>query len=461
MASPEIIERCVRLISCRSLTHEGNRAAAELCARELLGPAGIEARLIPSINEGGLQVNLLAIVHGRDHSLAPIVLNTHLDTVPPGDHKLWTECGGDPFAARIDGDRIYGLGAADTKLDFVAKAAALIAVQRPKRDVYLIGTFGEEHGLAGAKEIAAGKLLPRGAMAFVGEPSGLEIITAHKGLGAFDFDLRFEPVQLNSPIPMKKAIFIGRSAHSSTPHLGANAIRAAIDAIANHREAAVASFSGGDAVNKVPARCELTVSHELSAKLRRAAAIEQLEYPSNKLIPPRVVERLAEFIRRLSEFADSAGSIEDDYAAPTLTCNPGIIHSDDDTLSLKFEMRPPPSMSFDTVRAGLDGIVADLSREPDGIGITLRQGRANPGFRSPASSATVELAIQSLAAAGLPVKTGVKSGCTEAGIYASIGLIPIVFGPGPWAGVIHAPNEYNLLSQVEGAIRFYQEALVR
>jgi acetylornithine deacetylase/succinyl-diaminopimelate desuccinylase-like protein len=69
------------------------------------------------------------------------------------------------------------------------------------------------------------------------------------------------------------------------------------------------------------------------------------------------------------------------------------------------------------------------------------------------------LAMAALAAADLPLETGVKAGCTEAGIYASKGIVPVVFGPGPSTGVIHAPNEYNLVSEVEGALRFYRELL--
>jgi acetylornithine deacetylase/succinyl-diaminopimelate desuccinylase-like protein len=72
---------------------------------------------------------------------------------------------------------------------------------------------------------------------------------------------------------------------------------------------------------------------------------------------------------------------------------------------------------------------------------------------------TVELAMAALAAADLPLETGVKAGCTEAGVYASAGINPVVFGPGPSTGVIHAPNEYNLASEVEGAVRFYRELL--
>jgi acetylornithine deacetylase/succinyl-diaminopimelate desuccinylase-like protein len=52
-----------------------------------------------------------------------------------------------------------------------------------------------------------------------------------------------------------------------------------------------------------------------------------------------------------------------------------------------------------------------------------------------------------------------KAGCTEAGIYAAAGLEPIVIGPGPSTGVIHAPTEYTFLSDVEAAVRFYRALL--
>src|SRR5207244_4853031 len=132
------------MVAGRSCTKEGTRAIAERCARDLLAPRGIDARLIAPVREGDAQVNLIATISGCDTAAATLVLNTHLDTVPPGDAALWTECGGDPFTAAVRQDRIYGLGAADTKLDFVAKVVALAEIDTPRRSVYLVGTFGEE-----------------------------------------------------------------------------------------------------------------------------------------------------------------------------------------------------------------------------------------------------------------------------------------------------------------------------
>ncbi len=455
----ELLDWCRRLIGCRSVTTEGTREIAKLCIDELLAPAGIEASLISSNSEGDRQVNLIAKVAGKDSSLAPIVLNTHLDTVPPGDPALWTEANGDPFKATIKDDRIYGLGAADTKLDFIAKATALIDVRCPRRDVWLVATFGEEHGLVGAKELAASGLLPRGALAFVGEPSMLEVVTAHKGLVVFQLELRFEPVALPSPAAARRAIFVGRSAHSSTPELGKNAIIAAVDAVAGVPQPAIASIVGGDAVNKVAARCELIVTREATGAIANAARIEPADKSIRSLIPATAIVALAAFLRHLSEFASRNGPDEPGYTPPTLTWNPGVIRSAANSISLEFELRPPPSMPIDAVRAGVNRAVSAITERASDLGANLIERRANSGFRAPEGSETVKLAEHAMAEAGLPIKTAVKTGCTEAGIYAAAGLHPVVVGPGPSAGVIHAPNEYNLISQVEGAVRFYRALL--
>src|SRR6202158_2272093 len=114
-----LLEWCRRLVACRRGNAEGTRRIAELCASEMLAPAGIAARLVASTREGREQVNLLAAIRVHAAPLKPLVLNTPLDTGPPGAPQLWTACAGDPFNALVDGDRIYGLGTADTKLDFV------------------------------------------------------------------------------------------------------------------------------------------------------------------------------------------------------------------------------------------------------------------------------------------------------------------------------------------------------
>ena len=453
---PVVVGLCRSLIGMPSVTAAGTRSIAEFCANEILAPRGIGARLLASQVEGQQQVNLVAFVEGADRTAAPVLLNTHLDTVPPGDAALWTKCGGNPFEASIDGDRIYGLGAADTKLDFLAKALALAECGQPRRDVWLVGSFGEEHGLVGAKELVASALLPRNAIAMVGEPSQLKVITAHKGLMVFEMGMHFRPERAEHDFDSRRLVFSGKAAHSSTPALGENAIAKALAAMIPQSKFHLVSINGGDAVNKVPAWCEVVAAAD-TATAFGAFRSEEMG-PVRHVIPAVAVQTLARFADSLNEFANAAGPAEADYSAPTLTSNLGIVRTSGDEMVLEFELRPPPSLSLDVVRDAVSAIVERLA-DASGLNLTLIEKRTNPGFRSPDGSETVELALKALARARLPLETGVKSGCTEAGVYAAAGLSPIVFGPGPSTGVIHAPNEYNFLSEVEAAIRFYRALL--
>jgi acetylornithine deacetylase/succinyl-diaminopimelate desuccinylase-like protein len=456
----QVFEWCQRLLACPSVTDDGTREIMRLCSHELLRPHGLEPRVLPSQSEGASQANLVCMVSGREHDRAPLILNTHLDTVPPGDAALWTECPHGPFVPAFKGERIYGLGAADTKLDFVAKALALIECGTPRRDVYLIATFGEEHGLVGAKELAAAGMLPRGALAFVGEPSRLQVITAHKGLMVFELELQFDPYnEAQRSFPVYDLIFEGRSAHSSTPALGVNAIQRAVEVLERRPDLRIARIHGGDAVNKVPARCEVTIGGEPLRPVENAARVEQGGSSGAEFVPRDVFSLLSMSLGGFAALAHRAGKPEPDYAPPTLTFNPGVIRSSRQSILLEFEFRPPPSLPLDTIRQGVAEVLESLSRSYPDQKIRVIERRANPGFRSSLDGETVELAIAALAAAGLPLETGVKAGCTEAGIYAGAGIRPVVFGPGPSTSVIHAPNEYNLVSEVEGALRFYRELL--
>jgi acetylornithine deacetylase/succinyl-diaminopimelate desuccinylase-like protein len=430
----------------------------QLCAYDLLRPHGIEPHLLPSRSEAPSQVNLLCSVRGRDHDRPPLVLNTHLDTVPPGDAAKWTECPLGPFAAEFKGDRVYGLGAADTKLDFVAKALALIEAGTPRRDIYLVATFGEEHGLVGAKELVSAAVLPKGALAFVGEPSGLQVITAHKGLMVFELEIQFEPEKpAVRTFPTYRVIFEGRAVHSSTPALGINAIQLALQMLGQNPNLHPLNIAGGDAINKVPAWCEVLIAGEPMSALPPLSRIESAAINASEFIPRQVFSVLSTLVNRLNDLSTRFDKPEPGYASPTLTFNLGLIRSSSNSVAVEFELRPPPSLSLEEVRRAVDEISEALLHLHQPIRVWER--RANPGFRSPPASETVELAMAALAEVNLPLASGVKSGCTEAGVYSSAGMIPVVFGPGPSTGVIHAPNEYNLLSEVDAAIRFYRALL--
>jgi acetylornithine deacetylase/succinyl-diaminopimelate desuccinylase-like protein len=454
---------CKRLISTPSVTTDGTRRIAELCASELLVPAGLRPRLVESQQEGASQVNLVVRVSGRDSTLAPLLLNTHLDTVAPGDRALWTKCGGDPFSPVLEGDRIYGLGAADTKLDFAAKAFALTTSGRPRREVFLVGTFGEEHGLMGARELAASGIVPPGTLAFVGEPSGLSVVLANKGLIAYELKLRFAPDRLERPMKVAKALFVGEPAHSSTPALGRNAIRLALKTLEARPDLRLLAIEGGDALNRVPARCAVTLAGldvgSGSGPALGAAQVEPLAELADSALPKSAVSILATLFREADKFAENPEFGPTDESWRSLTWNAGIIRSAETEVTLLFELRPAPEASLGSLCNAVERTVEAICRQAPGVIPSLRLMRTDAGFEVTERSAAAEAARQAMQRAGLGIEFGVKRGCTEAGIYAAAGLVPVIFGPGPSTGVIHAPNEYNLLSQVESAVSFYRALL--
>ena len=79
-----------------------------------------------------------------------LILNGHMDVVPPGDLSKWTR---DPWGGEIDGDRLYGRGACDMKCGLAAAVFAVEALQasgaKLRGDVMLQSVIGEESGGVG------------------------------------------------------------------------------------------------------------------------------------------------------------------------------------------------------------------------------------------------------------------------------------------------------------------------
>jgi len=117
-----------------------------------------------------------------------LMLNGHVDVVPPGDLAAWTT--GDPFSGHIADGRLYGRGACDMKGGLVAAMWAVRALRRAAvrldGDVLLACVVGEEDGGLGSYG-----LLQRGWRAdacVIPEPTGLDLVPANAG--ALTFRLR-------------------------------------------------------------------------------------------------------------------------------------------------------------------------------------------------------------------------------------------------------------------------------
>lgn len=166
---------------------------------------GLMPRIIPS--EDGTKANLFCTI-GPDIA-GGVVLSGHSDVVPV-DGQDWST---DPFTLTEKDNKLYARGSADMK-GFIACALAqvprLIEMELP-RPMHLAFSYDEEVGCLGVGRMIDVILseLPRPAAVIVGEPTGMQVASSHKGICGMTTTIR------------------GREAHSSRPQDGVNAIEAA------------------------------------------------------------------------------------------------------------------------------------------------------------------------------------------------------------------------------------------
>ena len=123
-------------------------------------------------------------VMGEDAGGRSLILNGHVDVVPPGDEKLWHY---PPWQGTIDEGRIYGRGAADMKGGLCCALFAVKALRdagvRLKGRLIVESVIGEEDGGVGTLAAVLRGYTADGAI--VAEPT--ELIVAPVQAGAFNF----------------------------------------------------------------------------------------------------------------------------------------------------------------------------------------------------------------------------------------------------------------------------------
>jgi acetylornithine deacetylase len=191
--------------------------------------------------------------HAGDRPGPVLLLNGHLDTVGVAGMTV------PPWEGVLSEGRIAGRGACDMK----GGVAALLAAARRVADEGHAGelvvalTCDEEHASVGMSSLVAGGL--RADAAVVCEPTGLAIMSAHKGF------------------VWVEATFEGRAAHGSRPEVGIDAIRhaarflvglealderltsAPAHPLLGHGSLHAGTIAGGTAASVYPERCSVVL----------------------------------------------------------------------------------------------------------------------------------------------------------------------------------------------------------
>jgi acetylornithine deacetylase len=217
------LEMLARLVSFDTESAKSNLALVDF-AEAYLRSWNVPVVRVP--NDAGDKAALYATLGPQDRG--GVVLSGHTDVVPVTG-QAWTS---DPFALRVENGRIFGRGAVDMK-GFDALALALVpeflAVDL-KTPIHILLSYDEETTCLGVANVIGrfGADLPRPRAAIVGEPTELAVVDAHKSVVTF------------------QTIVHGFEAHSAKPHLGASAVMAAADLVAELNRIADEMMERGD-----------------------------------------------------------------------------------------------------------------------------------------------------------------------------------------------------------------------
>ena len=340
---------------------------------EQLKPLGGRFRFTHS--DDGSKANLLASF-GPDNQ-AGIILSGHSDVVP-AKAADWSS---DPFQATVRNDRLYGRGTCDMKSFLGLCLSMAPEFATANLPFHLAFSYDEEIGCVGAPRMVDDlKNLPtRPRLCIVGEPTLMRTIIGHKG---------------KTNILCR---IIGRECHSSTHHLGVNAVEIAADII-----------------------------HFLTQKQRN--------------------------IR-------NGDTLDPGYDPPYTTLHTGWIHGGKavnivaQDCSFEFEIRDLPGSDtpalLDEINRYVAERIADMQQIAPESGIGLEIISKTPPLTGAEDSEAVRLAHHC---------TG-NSSCekvcfgTEAGLFCQAGIPTVVCGPGDIAQA-HRPDEFISLDQLRQGHEF-------
>ncbi|GAB3857262.1 M20 family metallo-hydrolase [Hymenobacter terrigena] len=266
--SNDAVDLLIRLIQTPSFSRE--EAGTATLIQEFLAAHGVAAQR--------RQNNVWAVSSHFDADKPTILLNSHHDTVKAGAGWKY-----DPFGALWEGDKLTGLGSNDAGAAAVSLLATFLYFQNRPNAFNLICAITAEEEISGANGIRS--VLPEFGkieMGIVGEPTGMNLAIAEKGL-----------------------IVLDCTAHGKTGHAareeGENALYKALDDIQWLRQyhfpqvspllgpvkTTVTQISAGTQHNVVPDRCQFVIDVRTNELYQNQEIVDFLREKLQSEIVPR------------------------------------------------------------------------------------------------------------------------------------------------------------------------------
>lgn len=247
-----VLELTRELVARASENPPGDeRAVAEWLAERLeASPAPFSVEII-DVFEG--RPNVVAQAGDPEHG--SLLLAGHTDVVP-ADESNWTT---DPYDPTIRSGRLVGRGTADMK---GAIAAMVVAAERyldsadDPGEVVLAFVVDEEHGGNGMQRLVDDGVSADAAV--IGEPTGLDVCTAIKGVARYEVSVHGESCHSGQPDEGRDAIRGLRELLDRIERLDAD-LESTNHEVLAHEDVTVTEVAGGLAPNVVADRANATI----------------------------------------------------------------------------------------------------------------------------------------------------------------------------------------------------------
>lgn len=270
MERAEKIEILRQLVKIQSVN--GNELAVAEYLKKVFDRTQITCHVLPA---GDQRANLVAEIGSGSPILA---VSGHMDTVAV-ERADWDQ---DPFTLTTVGDELIGRGSCDMKSGLAALVIAMIELKERKiplnGTIRLLATYGEEFAEQGAADLTAAGYMQGVSALMIAEPTGYNICYAQAG--SVDVTLTSK----------------GKTAHSSMPKMGNNAVAHLVNALVQIQEniatltAGIKNevlntetlfnidvFHGGNQVNTIPNLAEAQISMRTIPEVSNATLIKTFE----------------------------------------------------------------------------------------------------------------------------------------------------------------------------------------